>query len=117
MAVRTARRHAAGAPAMVAVESIGAAMPGQVRAAVIAIGLPAAFVADQHRRIAAPVSIDQYLFAAVERLSDPFDQFVGQTVFHALPARIVYVPVRLPGRSRAFGQKQQPVSSTLGVVK
>src|SRR6056297_3187834 len=102
MAVRTARRHAAGAPAMVAVESIGAAMPGQVRAAMIAVGLPAAFVADQHRRIAAPVAIDKHLFAAVKRLAYPFDQLLGQTMLDALSAWIVDAPVRLSGATCAL---------------
>ncbi len=73
-AIRAASRQGLGSAAMVADQASRVAMPGQVGAAFAAFAMPAAFVTGQHRRVAAPVAIDQYLAPLFQSRLDPFQQ-------------------------------------------
>jgi len=93
-AVRAAIRHAPAATAVVADQPVCGPVPGQMGAAVRAVGLPAAFVAHHHRGEAAPVAVDQDLPALGQGLPDPLDQAFGQAVAGRSPARVDDAPGR-----------------------
>ncbi len=90
--------------AVVAIERTFALMHGESRVAARARRDPAAAGAEQRRRVAAAVQVDQHLAARVEVAADGQQRWRRKALRVGMRAQVDQVQARRPGARRAIGQ-------------
>ena len=116
-AARTLARDSVLTAAVMTAQMLGTLMQRQVRIAAAALGHPAAGMAQQRRREAAPVEKQQHLTVAGQMCAHVREQGRRQAFIELLIADIQQMQLWRTGGAGAFRQRQVLITALLRVVQ